>query len=122
MVVLSGYSILALGDSGPGEPIALTGQRRYPAFSAGHLGERPTLRGYLHRQIAILDRKARPRRLDQCVLCDLAPRAINQQAEQRHRTVAQRDRLGALKKGLALCIEAKRTELINCGDRPVSNS
>jgi hypothetical protein len=36
--------------------------------------------------------------------------------------MAQRDRLRAPKQGLALRIEAKRTELINCGDRTASNS
>src|SRR5262249_14008766 len=84
----------------------------------GNLAERPTQCSDLHREIALFDDETRPRRLNECVLGDQRSGALDKYAKQRHRPVAQRDRLGALKKGLALHIESKRTECINGRDRP----
>src|SRR5262249_5887964 len=69
-----------------------------------------------NRQIAVLDREARPRRLHQCILCDRCSRAINEGAQQRHRTLAQGDRFSGPKQGLALRIKAKWAECITRGD------
>src|SRR5262249_30866227 len=43
---------------------------------------------------------------------------LDQYAKQRHRTYTQRDRFGVPKQGLALHIEAKRTECVNGRHRP----
>jgi hypothetical protein len=55
-------------DGRSDEPVTTARQGLNPTLAAGHLAERATQRGYLHRQIAVLDREARPRRLHQCVL------------------------------------------------------
>jgi len=72
----------------------------------------------LYREIALLDGETRPRRLNECVLGDQRSGALDQYAKQRHRTFAQRDGFGLPEEGLALHIEAKRTECKNGRDRP----
>jgi hypothetical protein len=74
--------------------------------------------GDLDCQIAILDREARPCRLNERILRHRRTGTLNKYVKQRHGTFTQRDAFGVPKKGLALHIEAKRTECINCRDRP----
>ena len=62
--------ILLAGEDRPDETIAATRHGLDPAVPAGRLAQRPTQRRDLHGEIAVLDRLAGPRGLDQRVFRD----------------------------------------------------
>src|SRR5262249_25033056 len=66
-------------------------------------------------EIVVLDGNARPCRSDQRPLRHRKSRPLDERAQHRDGTLAQRDRLGAAKQRLPLTVETKRTENVGCG-------
>jgi hypothetical protein len=80
---------------------------------ARNLAESPTQCSDLHREIALLDRQAGPRRVDQRVLRDWHARPLNQGAQQRHRSLADRQRFRTVEQGFGVRVQTERPKSMN---------
>src|SRR5260370_871445 len=84
-----------------------------PARTSGHSLKDPAQGCDLDRQIAVLDRKSRPRRLDQCALGNRLSRPLQKQPKQRNRALAQHGRFVTAKEYFGLRVEAERAESVD---------
>ena len=89
--------ILLNGDNRPGKPVTAAGQCFDPALTAGLFLKHATEGCDLDREVAFLDCKTRPRRLNQCVLGDWRPRPLHEHLKQRNRALTEGNGLRAAK-------------------------
>ena len=104
--------ILRFSDDRPDETIAATRHGLDPAVPAGRFTQRPTQRGDLHGEIAILDHLAGPRGLDQRVLRNYCAGPFNQCPQQGNRSPSERYGLAAAEQHAVMRVQAKWTQLI----------
>ena len=107
-------------DRRPDIAIAAARQSLDPTRSAGDFLKHPAQGRDLNRQIAVFDRKSRPRGLDQRLFRNRRARPLQQQPKQRDRALAEGDRLGAAKQYFGVPVEAKWTEFV--ASRPSATS
>jgi hypothetical protein len=103
-------AFLHVRDHRPDKPVASAGHGLDPAVAAGYPAQHPAQRRNLHRKVAVLDRLARPRRLDQGVLRNHCARALDQGPQQGDRPSPERNRLRSAEQQLVLCVQAERAQ------------
>ena len=105
-------AILLFGDDRPDETIAAAGHGLDPAVAAGRLTQHPAQRRDLHGEVALLDRLAGPRGLDQRVLRNHCAGPFDQCPQQGDRSPPERYGLAAAEQQVVLRVQAKWTQVV----------
>jgi hypothetical protein len=93
-----------MAAQGADKSVPTTRQRLNPARTAWLLAEDPAQGSNLDSEVTLLNRQARPRRVNQRVLRDWRARALNQDTQQRHRSLAYRERFKAAEQDFSVCV------------------